>query len=390
MSSTFDAEIISGELPGKNTKLNIALKLLKIEHKKFRVYRLGSRSFIESNDFVNLFDVIENTGRSDYYQLFRDGATIYPRQFWFVDVLAPPPRLGMNPQKLNIKTASRARILAKKGYKDVEIVGQVEGQFLFHVATGSELVPFAHLELPVCVLPIQESADKYRLIDSDEALEQGNRGIRDWLVGVEAVWERKRGEKAKNFTVYEWLNYSSKLTNQSSKAKFKVLYNASGTYLVACVARNGPRETSIDGVKIKTSGLIADYKTFYWDTDNEDEACYITAFLNAHIIDQLIKPLQSVGDFGERDIVKKVLELPIPRFNPGDRIHKELSELAKKCEAKAFASLVDLTAKYDSIGKIRQEIKQALSEDLNKINALAMMALTANRPQNLDSLLKGP
>jgi len=388
LSSSFDAEILSGELPSKNTKLEIAMKQLEIDRKKkFRVYHVGSRSFIETNEFVNVFEMIENNLRSYYYALFRDGATIYPRPLWFIDIVVPPVRVGMNPKKLNIKTSSRARDLAKKEYEDVDIGGQVDSQFVFHTVTGSELVPFGHLEFPLCILPIEESSGTYRMIRSDEAMTRGNRGLRDWLVTVERIWNTKRGEKAQKSDVYDWLNYSGKLTNQSPRAKFKVLYNASGTYLVACVAKNEPGEVTIDGVKIRTSGLIADHTAYYWDTDNEDEAHYVSAFLNAPIVDQLIKPLQSVGDFGERHIHKKVLELPIPRFEPDNRIHRELSDLAKNCQSKSSALVTNLAARYGSLGKIRHETKQALKDDLTKINALALYAVNASRPQTLDNLL---
>jgi hypothetical protein len=391
--SVFEAEIISGTLTGKNVRLDDAKKQLKIDQdKKFRVYHIGSRSFIETNEFVNIFEMVENNQRSGYYESFSDGATIYPRQFWFIDIVLPTTKLGLDPQKPNIKTSARAHKLAKKGYEDVEISGQVESQFLFHVATGSELVPFTNLELPICVLPIEENLEEYRITKSDEALMQGNRGLRDWLIEVEKIWKTKRGEKGEAIDVYEWLNYSNKLTNQNPKTKYKVLYNSSGTYLVASVIKNAPREIIKGGVKIRTQGLIADHKAFYSDTDNEDEAHYISAFLNAPIIDRLIKPLQSVGDFGERDIHKKVLELPIPRFEPGNKVHEELSDIAQRCQAAAAEFVAPLSAKYGSVGKIRREIKDRLRDDLSKIDGLAINALNASRPQraaftSLDSTL---
>jgi hypothetical protein len=381
MIMVIEAEIISGTLTGKNIRLADAKKQLKFEEKEFRLYHIGSRSFIETNDFVNIFEMVENNQRSYYYDLFRQGATIVPRQFWFIDVVLPAMRLGLDPQKPNVKTSARAHKLAKKGYTDVEISGQVESQFLFHATTGSELLPFTHLELPICVLPIEEGSDGYKITRSDEALAEGNRGLRDWLVAVEDTWKAKRGEKGGAIDVYDWLNYSNKLTDQNPKTKFKVLYNSSGTYLVACVVSNTPREITKDGVKIRTRGLIADHKTYNWDTDNEDEAHYVSAFLNAPIIDRLIKPLQSVGDYGERDIHKKPLELPIPKFEPENKVHKELSDIAKNCQSLATEFVAPLSVKYDSVGKIRQEIKNRLKGDLTRINDLAINALNASRPQ---------
>lgn len=84
--------------------------------------------------------------------------------------------------------------------------------------------------------------------------------------------------------------------------------------------------------------------------------------------------------------IKKVLELPIPQFQPDNRIHKELSDLAKTSESKAAALVTNLASRYTSVGKIRSEIKRALKDDLSKISALALHALNASRPKTLDNL----
>jgi hypothetical protein len=237
------------------------------------------------------------------------------------------------------------------------------------------------------VLPIEESSGKYRIIKSEEAFTRGYRGLKEWLTTVEGIWNSKRGEKAEKSDVYDWLNYSHKLTEQNPRTRFKVLYNASGKYLVACVIANVSDEVGRDGVRIRTQGVIADHKVYYWDTDNEDEVYYISAFLNAPIIDRLIKPLQSVGALGERDIHKKVLELPIPRYDEHNRIHLELSEIAKDCQTQVSTLATSLAQRYHSVGKIRQEIKRALSSQLTRVNSLALQALNATRTEPIQTRL---
>ncbi|MEM4303330.1 MAG: hypothetical protein QXQ70_05470, partial [Candidatus Caldarchaeum sp.] len=199
--------------------------------------------------------------------------------------------------------------------------------------------------------------------------------LEKWLKRVEEVWKAKRGEKADKLDIYQRLDYQGNLTAQSSSKKFKVLYNTSGTYLVSCVAENMPRTIRINGARIRLSGLVADWKTFWYETDDENEAHYISAILNSPCIDEAIKPMQSKGAFGERDIVKKPLEFPISLYNPDDPAHRKLAELSKTCHKKVAQILPALAQRYKSIGKIRQQIKKQLKNEITEIDTLVKQLL---------------
>ncbi len=144
---------VEGRLPIKNLRLRLAEKHLRFVEHKFHLYKIGARSFIESEEFETVLKAIESGRRSPYYESFTQGATIVPRQIWFVEPVVHP-RMGIDPSVPQLKTSTRAIERAKEEYKDVRAEGQVERRFLYLVATGSELVPFGHLELPLCVLPI--------------------------------------------------------------------------------------------------------------------------------------------------------------------------------------------------------------------------------------------
>ncbi len=94
--------------------------------------------------------------------------------------------------------------------------------------------------------------------------------------------------------------------------------------------------------------------------------------LNAPIVDNLIKDMQSKGLFGQRDIHKKVLELPIPKFNQKNIDHQGITKLSKKCEEKAKKLLPTLITKYKSIAFIRNGIREYISDELEQISEIVI------------------
>lgn len=380
-----DVTVFSGTLSQRNSKLSEAEKSLMQTRQKYECYEIGQRSFLESREFGKVIKAIESGRRSAYYESFTQGATIVPRSVWFVEPQVHP-RLGIDQSMPSLKTSERARKRAKKGYEDVILEGKVESKFLYQVVTGSELAPFCTTTLPIAVLPIEPSGGAYRIVRSDEAQSKGYLGLRNWLTNAESIWKNKRGEKAE-IDLYSRLNYQNTLTGQSSKAKFRVLYNTSGTYLVSCIVNNESSAIRTDSSQIKVSGVIADAKVYRLDTSDRNEALFISAVLNAPIVDSLIKPMQSRGQFGERDIHKKVLELPLPKFNPRNKKHMELVKLAEQAQIKAEKLVAELEKKYSGIGKIRQMIKVEIAEEVLKIDKIVRVLIleAGGLPNGLDN-----
>jgi hypothetical protein len=379
-----DAIALEGILPQKNCNLVQAQKLLKQTKKEFEYYEIGQRSFLESREFDKVLKAIEKGQRSPYYGNFTQGATIVPRQVWFVEPVVHP-RLGIDPTKPRLKTSQRAIDRAKPEYADVALEGEVESRFLYKVVTGSELAPFCTTSLPLAVLPVEPNGSVYRIVRQGEAKRKGYEGLQDWLTKAERIWQRKRGEKAERMDVYQRLDYSRGLTNQSARTKYKVLYNTSGTYLVSCVIENKPSLVKSDSSQIRVSGTIADAKAYWFDTNDYDGAMFVVAMLNAPIVDSLIKPMQSRGLWGERDIHKKVLELPLPKFNPKNKMHMKLVELAKDAQEKASGLISELEQEYTGIGKIRQLVKAELSEEILKMDKIVrkLIAQTRSLPNSI-------
>ncbi|MFQ6039951.1 MAG: hypothetical protein ACE5PV_03770, partial [Candidatus Poribacteria bacterium] len=256
---------------------------------------------------------------------------------------------------------------AKGAYRGLVMKGNVESQFLYATLLSTDLLPFGYLNYRLVALPIEPSEDGYKLITADEARRKGFLNLAQWLEKAQGEWENRRGAKAERMNIYERLDRVHGLTAQNPKAKYRVLYNTSGTYLCACALENEAIEFDIGGQKVKVRGFVADYVTYYFESHREDEAYYLAAMLNAPLIDRMIKPMQSRGQFGPRDIHKKVLELPIPRFDVSDSSHLRLAELGRECSQKV-ADWVQSGGygKVKGIGKLRSMVREMLGEELSE------------------------
>jgi hypothetical protein len=128
--------------------------------------------------------------------------------------------------------------------------------------------------------------------------------------------------------------------------------------------------------KVPLRSFIADYKTFFFETNQKKEAHYLASVLNSPVIDNLLKPMQSRGLWGPRDICKKVLELPIPEFDQKDEAHIRLAEIAEACAQKVKEMVPDLKKLFKdvrgphAIGRARTAVREALKDELAKIDAV--------------------
>lgn len=363
--------IIGGKLTEKNAPLVQAEAKLKQESVEWNLHVKGTRSYWDVGE------VGAATAASPYKKSFENGATIYPRPFWFVEVENSP--LGFDPDLPPLITEARVHKDSKHPYRDIKMRGSVEQQFLYSTLLSADLLPFGQLDFRLIVLPIIPDQANYKMLTAETALKRGAWHLANWLAEVESTWKVKRDSKAGGMTSIENLNYRNKITQQNSQVAYRVVYNASGTNLAAAVIENKPATMEVNGQELKSNGFITDNKMFYLETNDEAAARYITAMLNAPIIDLLVKPLQSRGSLGPRDIHNKVLDLPIPLYKANDKAHRELAELGQTCAAKTaeWVSLTPDAAKM-SIGSARGKVRQYLATELAAIDAIVRKLLGAS------------
>ncbi len=368
---------VSGRLPDDRHKV-ISLSeareggYLKMERGKLYLNVIGSRSFLD----YEKYDI--HGRRSDYYGDFYQGATIVPQPCWFVDVVD-----SSDPKIVVVQTSRRAEARGKVRAHVGPI--PVEREFIYGVLTSAEVLPFQHLPPNTAVLPIVPASDGFKLLRKEEARQQGYPHLAEWLRKAEEVWGKVRGEKEEKMDIYERIDYQGGLTGQNPRKKYKVVYLRSGTHLASSVVVNEP----INAGGYVLNGVVIESTLYRFETDNREEALYLAAVLNSSVLDDLIKPLQSRGAFGERDIHKKPLEFPIPKYDPSNALHRKLAELGEDATRRASSQLPSILAslKYDAkleqqgfltpqeVGRLRGALREALSDIIREIDSLTVELL---------------
>jgi hypothetical protein len=344
-----------GRLPGRDVRWDIASKHLTNEEKVGRVIYLGTRAALSTAPGAT-----SKSKPSKYMKAFRQGATIVPRSFYFVHVSDLESKV--DPEAVYwAETEPEQAAQAKKPYKDVKMSGLVEGRFIFTTAVSRHLVPYSLLTPVTVALPIESINGSLKVVNANLLRKEGYREFGKWMKTAEDLWHQKRGEKADKQSVYERLDYQGELTTQSLSHHHLVLYNHSGTNVAAAYFN---RHNQV-------APFIVDVKLYYAAFATRQEADYVVAVFNSETVNVAIKPFQSTGLMGERDIHKKLLELPIPLFDHNNPKHLRLSELGANAREVAVKAIKSGEFPVEaSIARQRAFIRTLLESELEEIDRL--------------------
>ena len=364
-------QVLSGKLLQKNASLDAAMKELKINDTKISLYARGEHSYWSTTEQQ---DVV---AESFYKHKFFQGATIFPRSLWFVQLT--PSAVGFNEYRPLVETPQDVIKSAKEPYCDLFMKQNIEEEFLYSTLLSTDLLPFGQLKYRLVVLPIKPERDKYKLIYQAEAHQDGFLDLEHWLANAESLWIQKRGSKAEKMTIYTRLDYMRGLTRQNPRADYRVVYCKSGTYLTAAVLGNSKLQVKTDCELINTRPFVVDSLTYSFETNNRKEAFYLAAVLNAPVIDELVKPAQSRGLWGPRDFHKKVLDFPILEFDKTDSNHMRLYELGEECTVRVNQWILSgAQGNITSIGHLRSKIRNLLKVELEEIDTIVKELLLAD------------
>jgi hypothetical protein len=254
---------------------------------------------------------IDRSNQSSYESFFTQGAILNPRFLFVVSEKKNTP-LGLPAGKVAVISSRSAN--EKKPWKDLASVeGVIETEFLRPVFSGESLLPYRLIDPLLAMIPCSPS----RLLTGSGEIEMYP-GLEQWWRQAEDSWTAHRSSE--RLSLFQQLDYQSKLTKQLPTPPLRIVYNTSGMHLVAAKLKN--RRSLI------SSGL-------YWATINsEDEADYLCAIMNAAITTEILRPFMSYGK-DERHIHKHVWQLSIEAYEAENPIHARLVKLGRAAEKTA-------------------------------------------------------
>lgn len=264
---------------------------------------------------------------------FREGCDLFPRTVLFHDF---KERANGN---LDIGPIERTDGLwylisqSKKTCCNNLTATDFDSKYIFEAYISKHLSPF-YVAAPAKVLmPGQKVQGEWKaLTPADRALMNAGTAY------VFEEIEKKNGKKLDAYLL-EVINIYGKLRQQDfSEGKWLVLSGAGGS---------NPCAAYISLEEIDRSRVIIDQTLYWYLTDSEEEALYITGLLNSDALADIIKDFQPDGGFGKRHIHTIPYKI-IPAFDPEDALHAEvvtktrelMGEWADRCREASLAGLL--------------------------------------------------
>jgi hypothetical protein len=352
----------TGNLPAHNCNLVAASAKITEEEVKWFYSKQGN-----STAFSNKKTKAQ-TKVNPYKAKFKQGATIVPRTFYFVQLTQEMPP-DFEDRIINLKTADAVQPDAKAPWKGMDFNGKIESQFIFRTALSKSILPFALYKPALVILPITieknlSNKKVIKLHSATELMKQGFLNASRWFTNTENVWKIHRTEKNAIISSEDYLNWQNKITEQKLDLKYLVLYNASAKDANATIVERDKLDLE----------FIVESKGYVFFTDIIDEAFYLTSILNSTVPNLLMKDFQTKGLFGARDVHKKILDIYYPTYDAANETHIQLAALSKAAHEKASNYLVanppqqELSAIH--LGKLRTNIKKYIVTEMKEIDKL--------------------
>ena len=143
----------------------------------------------------------------------------------------------------------------------------------------------------------------------------------------------------------ERLDYHRELSAQFPLAPIRIVYTASGANLAAAIVQN--------------EEAIIEHNLYWAATDSLLEAHYLCGLLNCQTLCGRVSKFQSQGQWGARHFDKYVFRLPIPRFDEGIELHRNIAA-ASEVAMQIAAEVPEISGEHFT--RTRHRIRIALAD----------------------------
>ena len=161
---------------------------------------------------------------------------------------------------------------------------------------------------------------------------------------AEAAWNWNASEGNSLTLTGRW-DYHGGLSSQFPIPQLRVVYAASGTVPCATVVRD--------------LHSVVEHGLYVFRASERLEADYLSAVLNCEYARKLVEEMQARGQWGARHFDKVMFNLPIPRFDPANVLHKDLAKTSVEAEVIAAAVTIAETTGFQ---RARKMVRNALKE----------------------------
>ena len=275
-------------------------------------------------------------GDSPYAALSRQGASIVPRCLFFVNETTNTAIVQAG-QTVTVNPRRGAQDKAPwKGLDLTALTSQtVEKAHLFDVHLGETIAPYVTLEPLQALLPLKQGD---ATVPTDNNGPGGirlgglERRMRERWQTVSRLWGENKAPTNK-LDLLGQIDYLHKLSSQlewrqdSGTRRVRIVYTTSGEPTAALL---GVNDAIVDHV-------------LYWITCEDDqEANYLLAIINSDSLYESVQSLMPKGQFGARHLHKHLWKLPIPEFDPENKLHISISKAGERAAAGAARKLEQL------------------------------------------------
>ncbi|MBV8798322.1 MAG: hypothetical protein JO208_00705 [Alphaproteobacteria bacterium] len=160
------------------------------------------------------------------------------------------------------------------------------------------------------------------------------------MAAAERIWNDDRPSE---ITLIEQFDYYGKLSTQFPLPPLRIVYAASGTLPAAAIVLDG---------------AIIEHAVYWAEISTDKEANYLAAILNSETARKRVESMQARGQWGARHFDKVMFNLPIPRFNEKQTLHRDLASAAAEAEKAAAAVALPENMKFQ---RARKLIRDALA-----------------------------
>ncbi len=345
-----DGREVSGRLPAKDAPIEVSESKLETQEVEYRLGYLGRRSAWRKSDGEEgaSSQAGGKAAQQPYSSVFRQGAILYPQM-----LLVVTGRNGLDRSKRREPVKTDPHVIERAKKKTGVVNHIVDTSCLFCTVAADHLVPFAiHGEPWTVLLPVlgDPGTGKFTPVGADRLRAEGLVKTADWLQWAEVEWESVRKENETE-PLHSRLDYVGQLSSQDGRQPHVVVYTAAGKRPVASVL-------PMSDLRVP---FVARDRTYHASFSTEEEAHFLVAMLNSDFVATSIADWINRGLFGPRDINKRALDVPWPKFNPDDEQHARIAELGRQLASEALALLADCPEL--GVGKLRTWLRSRLDSD---------------------------